>query len=116
MSTYIISADNLGVAKIVDLFSVESEQSQKSTGENMKNKIKVDIYQIVRDFGGLTATSRKLKAFGNDISPNGVDKWRQTNSIPAKHLFALAVIARMDKKHFDLVDYTNVEEIRNETV
>ncbi len=80
----------------------------------MKNKIKVDIRGIVEHFGGLTATSRKLKSVGNDISPNGVDKWRQTKSIPAKHLFALAVVARLDKRHFDLVDYTNVEEIKIE--
>ena len=80
----------------------------------MSEKIRVDINRIVKDFGGLTATSRKLKSVGNDISPNGVDKWRRTQSIPAKHLAALAVIARLEKHHFDLVDYTNITEIEIE--
>lgn len=79
--------------------------------KNMSAKITVDINKIVKDFGGLTATSRKLKSVGNDISPNGVDKWRRYKSIPSKHLAALAVIARLDKTHFDLVDYTNIKEI-----
>ena len=77
----------------------------------MSEKIKLDINSLVRDFGGLTATSRKLKSVGNDISPNGVDKWRRYQSIPSKHLAALAVIARLNKTHFDLVDYINITEI-----
>lgn len=80
----------------------------------MSAKIEVDINKIVKDFGGLTATSRKLKSVGNNISPNGVDKWRRYKSIPSKHLIALAVIARRDKVHFDLVDYTRTKEIINE--
>lgn len=114
-----MAEDKLGVAQIRFVCIVGKSLLQKSasstTTENgkkiMSAKIKVDINRIVKDFGGLTATSRKLKSVGNDISPNGVDKWRRYQSIPSKHLAALAVIARLDKTHFDLVDYTNIREI-----
>ena len=77
----------------------------------MSEKIILDINTLIKDFGGLTATSRKLKSVGNNISANGVDKWRRNKSIPSKHLCGLAVVARLDNIHFDLVDYTNIKEI-----
>lgn len=73
-------------------------------------EIRFDAARVVKDFGGMSRTARRLTAFGHPITANAVDKWRRQNRIPINHICALAVIAASEKKRFDLLDYIEVVE------
>lgn len=71
--------------------------------------------QLVKDFGGLTATARKLTAHGYTISVDGVDKWRRRKAVPAAAIVHLCMIAKENKLRFDLLDYvTKKTDIKDE--
>jgi len=67
--------------------------------------IKFDTRKMVKDFGGVSATSRQLKATGYVITPDGVDKWRRRNNVPFKAILHLCTTARRNNKRFELLDY-----------
>lgn len=57
-------------------------------------KYKLDPYLLVKHFGGMTATSKLLTAYGHSISPKAVEKWRLRGRIPMDTIVMLAVIAK----------------------
>ena len=62
---------------------------------------------MVKDFGGVSATSRQLKDIGYVITPDGVDKWRRRNNVPFKAILHLAIMAKHENRRFDLLDYVD---------
>lgn len=73
------------------------------------SKLVFDTRRIVRDFGGMTKTSRLLTEFGWPTSRDAVDKWRRRHSLPVGTLCRLAFIAKERKQRFDLYDYIILE-------
>lgn len=67
--------------------------------------IKFDARKIVKDFGGMTATSRALTENGYPVTRDAVDKWRRRSSLPVATLCQLALIAKNRGQRFDLYDY-----------
>lgn len=76
-------------------------------------KCKLDPYTLVKHFGGMTATSKLLTAYGHPISPKAVEKWRLRGRIPIDTIVMLAVIAKDKGIRFDLYDFI-VESSRGE--
>lgn len=68
-------------------------------------KYKLDPYLLVKHFGGMTATSKLLTAYGHSISPKAVEKWRLRGRIPMDTIVMLAVIAKDKGIRFDLYDF-----------
>tara|TARA_B100000768_G_scaffold176660_1_gene189727 strand:+ start:2563 stop:2817 length:255 start_codon:yes stop_codon:yes gene_type:complete len=67
--------------------------------------ITFDSRRLVKDYGGLTATARKLTAHGYVISVDGVDKWRRRKTVPFTAIVHLCMIAKESNRRFDLLDY-----------
>lgn len=79
--------------------------------------IEFDSRQLVKDFGGLTATARQLTAHGHTISVDGVDKWRRRKTVPFTAIVHLCMIAKENNKRFDLLDYVTGEtDIKDERI
>jgi len=75
---------------------------------------KLDPYQLVKHFGGMTATSKLLSAYGHPTSPKAVEKWRLRGRIPMETVVMLAVIAKDKGIRFDLYDFIGECEQKNE--
>ena len=67
--------------------------------------LQLDLRRMVKDFGGMTNTSRLLTADGWPTSRDAVDKWRRRQSLPVSTLCVLALIAKERGQRFDLYDY-----------
>ena len=52
--------------------------------------LQLDLRRMVKDFGGMTNTSRLLTANGWPTSRDAVDKWRRRQSLPVNTLCVLA--------------------------
>ena len=68
-------------------------------------KFRINAKQIVKDFGGMTATARTLTEAGVPFTRDAVDKWRRNGRVPSPHLCALALIAKKRGQRFELLDY-----------
>jgi len=66
---------------------------------------RLDAYGLVRHFGGMTATSKLLCAYGHQTTPKAVEKWRLRGRIPMEIIVMLAVIAKDKGIRFDLYDF-----------
>ena len=68
----------------------------------LKMPIKIDnfsVTSVIQSFGGVARLSAKLERSGHPISPGGIEKWRERNSIPGRILVKLAQIAEDEGWH-----------------
>jgi len=115
----------------LDAIIVEHDQ-QTDTGSTVLNEKDTSFYQrkakasgrfdldmrrMVRDFGGITAMARMLKASGNDISEGAVDVWRRRKACNITSLLHIAMAAQMTGqimpstgRKWNLMDYIIVKQ------
>lgn len=54
----------------------------------------IDVQHVIRQLGGVTQLARDLNEnFDNEITPKGIQKWRQRGSIPMNRWLQLLSLA-----------------------
>lgn len=68
------------------------------------NKLTINVKQIIEFFGGVSSVIEKLKPY-KEISRGGVEKWRERKSVPSDALLAFVLVAKTEKRDFDLCQF-----------
>lgn len=95
----------------------EEDKSFYQRKAKASGRFDLDMRRMVRDFGGITAMARMLKASGNDISEGAVDVWRRRKACNITSLLHIAMAAQMTQqvmpstgRKWNLLDYIIVKQ------
>jgi len=66
--------------------------------------IKINAREVVKEFGGISIVIEKFSPY-KKITRGGIEKWRERNSIPSDALLLFAVIAKKEKRNFDVTKF-----------
>ena len=83
----------------------------------MTDKIKmltINAEKIIMDFGGVKKVTRALKEVGHPRTQHAVRNWVRRNNLPIDGIVTLATIARRKNQRFDILDYVQEKEKKND--
>ena len=76
-------------------------------------KPKYNVISLVARFGGRSHLSQRLNKNNlSDITPWGIDKWMQRESIPLNQLLAIERLSRLEGNPINLADFIIHDQTR----